>query len=531
MSENSRQPKKAHRVEVIRHGRDEMNLVEYPFASLWKNTEPGTEILHEWETTHPRTGKIVKAFWRVTGDPQLGLPTVRDEQLYLVLMELTQEAGLTSPLVHFTRHDLIKRLGWSHCQREYDMLRDGFTRLKAVTITSQNAFWDAQARSFRITGIALIDQFDILEEQPGRKSAQQSPLPLSIFKWNDVLFDSFQAGYLKALDLTFAQSLDSPLALRLYRYLDKKAFNARRSFEIELTALCERHLGMRTSPYPSKHKERLRPAHEELMARGFLQSVEYEPMKTRKGEKVRYTFSSRKGQTTEGPVSEPASDLPSASTDVAPLPKASTPSTVIQGTPIPSIVVQPTLLELPPGPNPAATLLTPEQEELLQRMLHLKISPAVAQGFQQDVSEEELRLQLDCLEDREPRNRAAIFVKAVREGWEAPPRYLERLEAQERVQKEREGQESAQATRAAQKAAEGQRRASQELEEVQLDALWEQMEPAAREQLDAQARERLGVLGQVGNAQGALKAMRRNLMREQRLAVGPGVGSGVDPDE
>lgn len=499
--------KRPHQVQVIRHGRDEMNLAEYPFASLWKNTELGSEILHEWETTHPRTGKIVKAFWRVTGDPQLGLPTARDEQLYLVLMELTHEAGLKSPIVHFTRHDLISRLGWSHCQRDYDTLRDGFTRLKAVTITSQNAFWDARSRSFRITGDGLIDSFNILQEELGRKSARQSPVPQSFFKWNDLMFDSFQAGYLKSLDLTFAQSLNSPLALRLYRYLDKKAFKGRRCFEVELTALCERHLGMRTSPYPSKHKERLRPAHEELIARGFLQNVEYEPMKTKNGEKVRYAFASRHRQRVEDlapePLLEPAVVTPAPETITA------------------SGAAGPALLELPPGRDSAASTLAPEQEELLGRMLCLKVSPAVAQIFLQDASEEELRLQLDCLEDREPRDPAATFVQAVRGRWELPSKYLERQEAQERAKRAQTAQESNQALKAAQRASKGLLRASLQREEAQLDILWEKMTTEERERLDSEAHIRLGVLGRMGGAQGALRAMRRNLMREQGLIAKP----------
>jgi hypothetical protein len=69
----------------------------------------------------------------------------------------------------------------------------------------------------------------------------------------------------------------------------------------------------------------------------------------------------------------------------------------------------------------------------------------------------------------------------------------------------------------AQKVADAQRKASQEREEAQLDTLWEQMELAGQERIDAEARKRLGVLGRMGNAQGALKAMRRNLMREHSL--------------
>ena len=507
-SESDQAQNAAQKIEVIRHGLDEMNLTEYPFASLWKNTELRTEILNEWETVHPRTGKVVKAFWRVTGDPKLGLPTARDEQLYLVLMELTREAGMQSPTVHCSRYDLIKRLGWSFCERDYDVLRDGLTRLKAVTITSQNAFWDAKKRTFRITGEGLLDSFNMESEDGGRKSARAGSAPDSYFCWSSLMFKSFQAGYLKTVDLDLAQSLSSPLALRLYRYLDKKAFGTRRHFEIGLAVLCERHLGMRTSPYPSKHKERLRTAHEELIACGFLQNAEYESMKTKCGEKVRYTFGPRKGQVLEAPAQEMAPGTASAS-DLA-----------ISEAEAQSTTDQPTLLELPLDAEPTVAL-TAAQEELLEQMLRLKISLAVAQDFLHSTAPDELRAQLDCLEDREPRDAAATFVRAVREQWELPGKYLQRQEAQERAKKAQTTQESGQALKAAQRAATAQQRASQKVEEEKLDVLWEHMALAERQKLDAEARARLGVLGQTGRASGALRAMRRNLMREQGLVAAP----------
>lgn len=405
-------PKTA-KVEIIRHGRDEMNLVEYPFASLWKNTGPGTEILHEWQVTHPITGKNVKAFWRVTGDSKLGLPTASDEQLYLVLMELTQESGIQNQIVHFTRYDMLKRLGCPDQPQYYDALRDAFTRLLAVTITSQNAFWDAKARSFRTVGFNLLDNFDILEERKGRKKRGQSELPLSFFKWNDVLFDSFQAGYLKTLDLDFALSLKRSIAMRLYRYLDKKSFDARRTFQIDLAGLCERHLGMRPSPYPSKYKERLKPAHDELIARGFLESVSYEKMKTKKGDKACYVFVPRQESIALRSISDESVAVP---TDQIPA-AITTPSTLSKETE-----------QSKPQPNQTVPLEV-FSDEVFQQMLALKISSDVASELLQSASEEEIKIQLDCLSDRSPNDTAATFVKAVREGWRPPLKYIKRQDA------------------------------------------------------------------------------------------------------
>ena len=46
----------------------------------------------------------------------------------------------------------------------------------------------------------------------------------SWFVWNEVLFQSFQAGYVKQLDWNLYCSLKDPVAKRLYRFLDKRFY-------------------------------------------------------------------------------------------------------------------------------------------------------------------------------------------------------------------------------------------------------------------------------------------------------------------
>jgi hypothetical protein len=434
--------------EIIRTGKDELNLIEHPFASMWDKEANDAVIHYEWEARHPVTGKMVQASWRVEGSPTMGLPKPSDERVYLVLLELTREAHFQNQIINFTRYDLVQRLGWADTERSYKMLYAAFERLKAVSITARNAFWEPRVKSFRNVGFSIIDNFDIINEKPGRKPKNQDQveLPVSYFRWNDVMFQSFQAGYMRTLDLGLALSLKGDIALRLYRYLDKKAYDGRSRFEIELGSLCERHLGMRPARFPSKHKERLKGAHEELMARGVLAGVSYEPMKTKKAEKVCYSF----------PSKTPA--LPADESDATADEAA-----------------------------PAATA-TPE---LLQQMLDLKISPDVARDLLASTPAEALQLQLDCLQDRKAQDPAAVFVKAVREGWEPPQKYFERVEAAERAKKAKAVAEAQKSEKAAQEAKKRQETASQEQQAAALDAMWEKLDARTRERLENQVREKL----------------------------------------
>ncbi len=424
-----------------------MNIIEHPFATLGKNEALDAIIYHEWETEHPLTNQTVKAWWRVEGSPELGLPTPSDERVYLVLMEMTREVSFENQMVPFTRHDLIKRLGWPVNQQSYKMVEDAFIRLKGVTITAKNAFWNPRVRSFSTVGFNIIDAYEIFNEKPGRKSkaSVSTELPLSYFKWSDVMFQSFQDGYIRSIDLHLALSLKRPLSLRLCRYLGKKAYRGRSSFEISLRDLCEYHLGMTVDGrFDSKLKMGLRPAHEELVERGVLQGVSYTQMKSKKGEKVCYVF--------------PPPNSPHPSTkQLVVASDGSSKAEAEEGSPATESL-------------PSATSLTEDGKvrDLLRQVLELGVSPDVAQGLLSSVSYEALRLQLDCLADRKPRDPAALFLYAVRQDLAPPPTYLERA-ARERQREAEQAQEARPPEEVEQaKSAAARARADQELVRRQL---------------------------------------------------------------
>lgn len=282
-------------------GKDEMNLVEHPFAVLKHGSQDRNIIRLSFEKVHPRTGKTVKSLWEVSGHPEQGLPGPTEERLYVALMQITREQNPKEKTIYFSRGDLMNRLGWPHTKQYYESLATAFTRLAAVTIRADRAFWDAAREDYYATvTFHVLEEVHISNEPPGRRA--QNALPLSSFSWGDTIFQSLQAGYLRSLDTDFGLSLSLPLSLRLFRYLDRHrrgkgrgenrahAITPRSSFTIGLKRLCEIHLGMAASQYNSKHKERLKPAHEELIERGFLASYEFAAMKNKDGEKVIYHF-------------------------------------------------------------------------------------------------------------------------------------------------------------------------------------------------------------------------------------------------
>lgn len=490
--------KRVIRASETRIGKDEMNLIEHPFAVLWQK-EPSENIMSvEWDARHPETGRILPASWSVAGHAEHGLPMPTDERVYLVLLELTHEAGFKSPEVHFSRYDVMQRLGWQPSPKSYAMLRTAFIRLQGVNINTVNAFWDPKTKSYSDTGFNIIAEYSLHAEPPGRKSKVQSELPLSWFKWSDVMFSSFQSGYIRSLDIKFALSLKGDIALRLYRYLDKKTFGGREPgreyFEIELFALCIEHLGMKPTLYPSKLKERLQKAHDELLTRGFLHEVFYgemkQPLHKHRSTKVCYTVNPQH-----------------QSIELKSLPSLDTSSTQDD--------------DNPASDEPTASLFDAmtddavSQLNLHERMTQIGVSPATAEEFLQTVAPDAIELQLDCLEERRPNDPAATFVKAVRENWALPTRYTKRKNAKTRQEEIQASQEAEKQKKAQEEAARREEMALGEVEETKFDALWDTLDQQTQDRIEIEVRDRLGVLDTGGKNSPRFAAMRRIVIREQ----------------
>lgn len=375
----------------VRIGKDEMNMVEWPFAVLATVPE-STSVLEFGDTIIGRDGKPLRRTWSVHAGSGLSLPIAGDEVVYVTLMELARENDFVSPTVHFSRYELCRRLGWPISGKSYLRIQDALNRLAAVTIIAQNAFWDNRGKTYANVAFHILDEVALATE-PGGNSGT---LPLSYVTWSDVMFRSFQAGNLKSLDVQFFLSLTTPLCRRLFRYLDKKRYGGRRTFEIGLQRLAFERLGLsRSYTTPAQIKRRLDPAHLELVERGFLARAEYSKMADG-NPKVTYHFA------------------------------------------------QPTL-ELP-GMNP-----------LVQKLEALGVSTGIARDLAEEHDPEVILLWLEAVQRGRVEDKAAYLVKALREGWTPSERVQKELfadlEQQKRVERRtaaaREYREAAAAVMAA----------------------------------------------------------------------------------
>ena len=407
-----------------------MNLAEFPFALLADRHPKGLETVIFSDIITGRDGEQVERVWTVTGSEEFGLPLASDELVYVALMEVTKEQGFRNRTIYITRYDLIKRLGWADKGDSYKRLQQALDRLLGVTIKAERAFWDNKKKRYVDVGFHVIDDYAIYDEQPGRKSrVGKRRLPYSYVAWNQVIFASFQSGYIKRLDTAFFFSLRSALSRRLYRYLDKKRYDGKPAYRIGLRKLAFEKLGMSRNYYPSHIKQELARAHKELIERGFLRDASYQERRGRQDDLVVYRFTARK--------------------------------------------------HLVEQKAPRAR----EQDELVEALVAEGVTQSVAEGLVAEYGEE-ARVQLKYLPFRAPRDPAAVLVESIRGRWEPPASYLD-------VRKEKK--ENAEVQQARQKLIEKarQKQLSDAIERQAADGALAGLPRKARERIREDAHERL----------------------------------------
>lgn len=248
-----------------------MNLAEFPIARLGRNDTRLT-IEYHGQVIDKHAG-VLEQKWVVSGSAKFGLPTEFAERVLVGLMTLTAREQFTDRKVPFTIYRVLKLLGLTHNQRNYQAVEKALHQLVGITIYSEGAFWD-KAKQKRVTskkGFHLLEEF-WLKSWESDDGAGEAAGMNGYIVWGERLWESFKAGYIKQLDANFYYSLDNTIARRLYRFLDKR-MHYQNQYQIDIFDLAAR-LGMKAYRYPSDVARKLQPAFDELIARNYLRQAE-----------------------------------------------------------------------------------------------------------------------------------------------------------------------------------------------------------------------------------------------------------------
>ena len=270
--------------------KDELNLAEFPIAALTDRIPDGQTTLVFEDRLDRRDGPPIVRRLTIMGTAKHGLPTSIDDEVLVGLIQLTKRwNNFTEARVCFSRYELIDLLGWPQTGQSYRRIEEALHRWVGIVLSYENAWWDNAEKSWVDENFHVLDNVSLYgrerrrpargEASPGRAGLRKrgkrgnAPPPLSIFKWNEVIFRSFQSGNLKQLDLEFYLRLRLPTTKRVFRFLDKRFYRCER-IEFDLRTFACEHIGMSRSYKPTELKRRLRPALAELEQHGFLEPLD-----------------------------------------------------------------------------------------------------------------------------------------------------------------------------------------------------------------------------------------------------------------
>jgi hypothetical protein len=224
--EQEERERRLNRLTTLEEGRDELNFAEFPLSAICDRFLDGEKtVVFEDTVWDEEKRKRLPRKLTISGSDRFGLPTAKDDDVLLACIQLSSLGDFHEREVHFSRYELLKLLRWPDETRYYRRLAMSLRRWKGLTIYSDRAFYDKARKSWVNKDFGIFDNLYIYErdEEDGRAARADS-----WFAWNEVVYGSFQAGYLKKLDWDLYLRLNDPVAKRLYRFLDKRFYHSDR---------------------------------------------------------------------------------------------------------------------------------------------------------------------------------------------------------------------------------------------------------------------------------------------------------------
>jgi hypothetical protein len=263
-------------------GKDERSLIKLPFTLPGRRKRKANTLRSEWEgkDKHGRS----KTFYKVvSGSDDRGLPAHPAEDIYIGLLYYTAAGTDAKQELRIPTRELLELMQWGTGGRAYRRLKRSLEELLGLTIRT-NALWDAETESYVEAGFHIIERYRLKKVHDAPLFGEQEQQVLEV-KWSDELHDYFKHARFKFLEVDVYYSLTSPLAKRLYRWLDDRLYQTG-NVAIDIRHLAHNRLEISESTrYPSQIIQKLEPAMEELRKRGIA-NWRLEDSQTESGKKL-----------------------------------------------------------------------------------------------------------------------------------------------------------------------------------------------------------------------------------------------------
>jgi len=392
-----------------------------------------------------------------------------DDEVILGLIQLTKKANdFTKKKVDFSRHELIRLLGWPRTGASYDRILLSLKRWTSVFLQYENAWRDNRTKTWKSVGFHIIDEYEVTDS---RTTDEQLDFQPSYIVWGEDIFESFQAGYLKPLDYDLCMGLTYSTAKRMYRFLDKR-FHHRPDWTFDLKEFAHAHAGLsHCYEGPAHLKRNLLPAIAELEKVGFLESLPESERFIRDGKNWKIRLVSQ-----------------AKSAPLVPLPDVE-------------------------------QMIQPEPPRLVMRLTNRGVTKATAAELVQRHPAETIEAKIEVFDwlaekqdKRVAKSPAGYLVKSIADDYAAPKGFVSKAERQRRE----EARQAQELQTAQQRREEREQKERERAERQAIGAYWDSLSPEQQAQLqsdaDAQADPETLAL-----EKGPLKRLARQIRRDEHI--------------
>lgn len=267
----------------VSNGYDELNLGRLALISSQKTVPP---TLRKWQKNvlTPDGRPVVITCAAI--DDQV-VPHGLDNDFMVALLNLCFEAGLPDGPFSVSAYGLLKAAGFPDTAQYYRSLEESVIRLNKAQYTIDEGWYTQGTQRWTTQSFAQISYLSYARSVSGVRGTSLITVQLA-----PPIMDSLRSGYIKPLDLNFYRQLSQPLVRAVYRQLDTLQFDdstptgLAKELEFPLMAWASR-LGI-MSDRPDNVERTLKPAHDELQSRGYVQQVEFKGRG--KDKMIRYVF-------------------------------------------------------------------------------------------------------------------------------------------------------------------------------------------------------------------------------------------------
>jgi hypothetical protein len=455
--------------------------------------------------TRTEGNKRVKASVTILPSTEYGLPDTSDLDKYRAFQKILSDELLRNGKVPkhltFSSAKLIKEIGISrenksgksYAGKFHKEIKDWLMRMLLTGVQSEGAVWLAGRK------VWVTDTVHVFERviTCGQKLDDGTIADLNHVWLSDWQLENVNEFWLLSIDYDLYKQLRKPIAKSLLSLLQIGFYASGGIYTKRYDELCQ-FLGITNHKRFSYIKRQLEPSFKELQEKSFLANWDYEENKIYKTYNIiwfageRFFEAQELLQEREERLTKPVQRKPKRITKEKPKQKPDfpqQPKATVET--LPEVLSEPEPPELEEAKSDFEPL-TPEEvnEEvdedvsLVKKLVELNVSKIVAADLVKHFDLELIREWIEAIDYSDAKDKAAYIVKAIKENWFVPEKYLIAKEKAER------GKEL-EKLRLAEEERKKEEKKKQQEEAYKLDKIYNSLSPAQKEEVDLEIQEKL----------------------------------------